>query len=267
MSNSRTRLQGDLSLLGEGKQSFARAQIQLLQAIDSCGSITAAAKQVGISYKTAWDRIDAMNNMSTQPLVTRATGGAKGGGTSLTDLGKQIIQGFLALQEEHEAYISRVGNRLNSLTDVANFIRLGSLRTTCRNQFSGVISAIEKGAANCIVAIKLAGEQTLLAVVSEEGRSWAKLKKGERVIALVKSSWVMLSVEPGFKSSAQNQFQGTVLRIHKGKVNSEVVVDIGEHKSVVANITNAGVFELGLTEGAQVTAFFKASSVVVLVES
>ncbi len=58
--------------LSANDQSFAAEQIQLLQAVETCGSISAAAKHLGISYKTAWDRIDAMNNMSSRPLVLRS---------------------------------------------------------------------------------------------------------------------------------------------------------------------------------------------------
>ena len=76
---SGTALKGDLVLLSED-QPLSQNQVALLQAIDDCGSITAAAKQVGISYKTAWDRIDAMNNLSTEALVARSAGGRKGGG-------------------------------------------------------------------------------------------------------------------------------------------------------------------------------------------
>ena len=54
-------LKGDLFLVDERNRSFTVQQIQLLQAIEQCGSITKAAKSVGISYKTAWDRINMMN--------------------------------------------------------------------------------------------------------------------------------------------------------------------------------------------------------------
>ena len=67
-------LKGDLFLVDEGNRSFTVQQIQLLQAIEQCGSITKAAKSVGISYKTAWDRINMMNNLSDKPLVLRSAG-------------------------------------------------------------------------------------------------------------------------------------------------------------------------------------------------
>ena len=61
------RPEGDLLQQGE-RQSFSQNQIALLGAIVSAGSISGAARLIGISYKTAWDRIDAMNNLSTKPL-------------------------------------------------------------------------------------------------------------------------------------------------------------------------------------------------------
>ncbi len=70
-----TALKGNLSLLSGDKGSLTELQVQLLTAVDECGSISAAAKKIGISYKTAWDRINAMNNMSDKPLVLRSVGG------------------------------------------------------------------------------------------------------------------------------------------------------------------------------------------------
>jgi len=64
-------------------------RIDLLEKIDELGSITKAAQAVGISYKTAWDQINTINNLAEKPLVERLTGGKGGGGTSLTAEGKK----------------------------------------------------------------------------------------------------------------------------------------------------------------------------------
>ncbi len=63
--------------------------------------IAQAAKRIGMSYKTAWDAVDAMNNLADRPLVVRATGGKGGGGTHLTDYGKQVIAGYRLMEAEH----------------------------------------------------------------------------------------------------------------------------------------------------------------------
>src|ERR1700741_1015467 len=73
----------------------------LLAAIDSHPSITAAAKSVGLSYKAAWDAIEAMNNLSDRPLVERSVGGKGGGGTRLTARGTQLVATFREVEVEN----------------------------------------------------------------------------------------------------------------------------------------------------------------------
>ncbi|WDE08876.1 TOBE domain-containing protein [Thalassomonas viridans] len=261
-----TELKGDLFLLSDNKQAFAMAQIELLTAIKNCGSISAAAKQAGISYKTAWDRIDAMNNMSEQPLVVRVAGGAKGGGSQLTRLGEKIIDGFDAMQQEHQNFIARMGSKLHSLQDVANFIRSGNMQTSARNQFRGQITRIIPGAVNAEVVLELSESQTVTAIITNDSLQQLNLKTGSQVIALVKASWVLLSKETGLKTSARNQLTGTITRICEGAVNSDITVDLGAGKSISAVITHSSCKEMGLQQGDNVCAFFKASNVILMAE-
>ncbi|QPJ62229.1 MAG: LysR family transcriptional regulator [Candidatus Nitronauta litoralis] len=79
----RITVQGEIAL-GPGK-------IDLLEAIDSAGSISGAARERGLSYKRAWDMVATMNQCFKNPLVSREKGGAGGGGASLTELGREII--------------------------------------------------------------------------------------------------------------------------------------------------------------------------------
>lgn len=69
--------------LGPGK-------VDLLEAIERTGSISSAARELGLSYRRAWVLVDTMNRCFQSPLVTRATGGKGGGGAGLSDLGKHI---------------------------------------------------------------------------------------------------------------------------------------------------------------------------------
>ncbi len=266
MAKNNSQLKGEVFLLTNSDQSFTRNQIDLLIAIRENGSISKAAKQAGISYKTAWDRIDAMNNMSDKPLVIRSTGGAKGGGTSLTDFGLQIIEGFQAVQEEHQAFVERLGSRLHSLTDVANFVRSNSVQTSARNQFRGEITHIELGAVNAEIEIRISDTQTLTAIVTNDSIQRLSLKSGNSIIALIKASWVLLTKEIEVKTSARNRLIGHIEKIDKGAVNSDITVDLGDGKSISAVITNNSVAELALNKGDVVCAFFKASSVILMAD-
>ncbi|MFP5469982.1 MAG: winged helix-turn-helix domain-containing protein [Bacteroidia bacterium] len=75
------------TFLGEGR-------IKLLKEIDTCGSISMAAKKMNMSYKKAWSLINSINAQSKSPLVERTTGGKGGGGTIVTNAGKKAIKIF-----------------------------------------------------------------------------------------------------------------------------------------------------------------------------
>ena len=266
MTQSDTCLSASLALQSQGRQMLARGQIELLSAIDETGSISSAAKLVGISYKTAWDRVDAMNNLAPQPLVLRSTGGSQGGGTRLTDFGRKVVEGFRSMEVEHAAYVERLSQVVNSIEDVAGFIQLGTIKTSACNQFRGVVSEVIPGAVNASIRIDISDNQSLSVIVTEESRKQMKLEPGVVVIALVKSSSVMLSKEAELKVSARNRLVGQINRIERGAVNSDVTVDIGNHKSINAIITNSSIDELELLAGDEVCCFFKASSVILLAE-
>ncbi|HEY0915540.1 MAG TPA: TOBE domain-containing protein, partial [Solimonas sp.] len=88
--------------------------------------------------------------------------------------------------------------------------------------------------------------------------------KGVEALALVKASWVIVALDegPAIKLSARNRLRGSVTKLTRGAVNSEVVIGLKGGNSVVATITNASVEELGLAEGKAASAIFKASSVI-----
>jgi molybdate transport system regulatory protein len=80
-----------LPLIGPGK-------IQLLEAIDRHGSISAAARVLGIAYPNAWKLVDSLNHHFREPLVTRVTGGRRGGGASLTETGRAVLEIFRSIE-------------------------------------------------------------------------------------------------------------------------------------------------------------------------
>ena len=88
--------------LGPGK-------VDLLQAIDKTGSISAAGKSMNMSYRRAWVLVDVMNRCFTSPLVHTAKGGQHGGGATLTPLGRQVVDNYKqmtqALNHTIQAYL------------------------------------------------------------------------------------------------------------------------------------------------------------------
>jgi molybdate transport system regulatory protein len=71
---------------------------ELLDAIASTGSISAAAKQLGISYRRTWLLVDTMNRCFREAVVSSATGGMGGGGAQVTPFGKRVLASYRAMQ-------------------------------------------------------------------------------------------------------------------------------------------------------------------------
>jgi len=84
---------GDRGMIGPGKAD-------LLDGIDRRGSIAAAGREMGMSYKRAWELIGTLNAMFRAPLVTRTRGGAGGGGAALTETGREVLALYRRMEDE-----------------------------------------------------------------------------------------------------------------------------------------------------------------------
>jgi molybdate transport system regulatory protein len=80
-----------LPFIGPGK-------MQLLEAIDRHGSISAAARVLGMAYPNAWKLVDSLNHHFREPLVSRVMGGRRGGGASLTDTGRAVLEIYRSIE-------------------------------------------------------------------------------------------------------------------------------------------------------------------------
>jgi molybdate transport system regulatory protein len=94
--------------LGPGK-------IDLLAGIAETGSISAAGRQMGMSYKKAWRLIDDMNHAFRRPLVAAAKGGKAGGGARLTPTGKAVLDRYRSMEDRAARLYARDLRDLNGL--------------------------------------------------------------------------------------------------------------------------------------------------------
>ena len=79
----------------------------LLQAIGETGSISAAARRMKMSYRRAWLLVDTMNQCFDGPLVETATGGNRGGGARITELGKEVLRRYREMNAKASAAVSK----------------------------------------------------------------------------------------------------------------------------------------------------------------
>jgi molybdate transport system regulatory protein len=251
-------------LLGKDAGSMlSDKRIALLEQIANSGSISQAAKVVGLSYKGAWDAVDAMNNMFGEPLVMTVTGGKGGGGTQLTHTGANIVDAYKVLQREQKRFLKAASQGIEDFENIYQMIRRLSVKTSARNQFFGKVSAIKQGPVNVEVALKLTGGDLIHSVITHDGLNNLGLEVGSEAWAIVKASWIILSLpEVANKLSARNKLTGKITQIINGNVNTEVILQLPGGNVVSVVITNESVTELGLIEAMEVSAVFKASSVI-----
>lgn len=245
------------------KPVLLEKRIHLLQAIKESGSITTAAKQVGISYKTAWEAIDTMNNLSLQPLVIRVIGGSGGGGTTLTPYGEEIVKNYDVLKHEYERFLKTLSSMAEFNMDHIKNLQRIAMQISARNQFMGKIGDIKQAKVNAEVSMVLKSGVILVSTITNSAVEEMGLHIGDEVIGIIKASSVLISNDVNIATSARNKILGKISGIILGEVNAQVSIDIGENEIIVATITSESAKSLGLEIGSSVCAIIKSSSILI----
>jgi len=100
------KVNGSLWLESGGKRFFGPGPVELLERIAETGSISEAAKAMKMSYKKAWELVNALNERSTKPLVIPRTGGEHGGGSTITDDARELISYHRDLRQRFAAFLA-----------------------------------------------------------------------------------------------------------------------------------------------------------------
>jgi molybdate transport system regulatory protein len=96
---------GSLWLESNGKRFFGPGPVELLEYIELTGSINQAAKKMQMSYKKAWDIVNNLNSITLKPLVITATGGEKGGGSTISDEARELIAWHRGLRQRFKKFL------------------------------------------------------------------------------------------------------------------------------------------------------------------
>jgi molybdate transport system regulatory protein len=238
----------------------------MLEAVAAHGSITAAAKVLGYSYKAVWDGLNATNNLLPRPALVTQSGGRGGGGATLTEEGRRLVAAFRRL-EERLATISASFAREG--TDALQDPQFWSftMKTSARNAFHCHVLGVKRAAVNAEVELQVTDTRRIVAVITRHSADELGLTPGRSVIALVKSSFVLLSrMDKETRLSVRNRLDGTVVSRVDGGVNTEIEIDIGDGKTLTSVITHHSADALGLQVGEAVSALFDAGHVILLVD-
>ncbi len=257
-----------VSLTSAAARNVGRDRIRLLEAVAREGSITAGAKAGGLTYKAAWDALDAMANLFGQPLLATRAGGKSGGGSALTPTGVRVIEAFHRLEAEMARVVRTLepelaGTGISPLNLMSGFL----MKTSARNSLRGTVTAIESDAITAEVAVTVSDDTTIYALITADSMRELGLCVGREAVVLIKASFVI--IVPGEAPpaiSARNCVRGTVSRCEAGGINAEVILDIGGGKTLAATITSHSAGKLGLGPGKPACALFDASHVLIAID-
>ncbi len=254
---------------GQGARA-GEGRIRLLEMIAARGSISGAAKAAGLSYKAAWDAVNAVNNLFPRPLVVARAGGRAGGGAEITPEGRQVIEAFHLLHDELDRFLGLLARNLQmsgSQPNPSTLLWSIVMRTSARNTFRGTIASVTPGAVNAEVALRISDDIEIVAIVTNQSIETLGLTPGKEAFALIKTSFVILAPDgEAPRVSARNRLRGTVAACMDGAVNDEIVLDLGGGRTIAAIITRESADSLGFKVGERAWALIKASHVILAVD-
>lgn len=204
-------------------------RVEILRAVGETGSISAAARHCGVSYKAAWQAIDTLGNLAGAALVEKAVGGSGGGGAKLTPAGEQLLQAAARLEQARRAALAPPA------AQSAPVLPRGlSLRTSMRNQLPCTLYRLrpERGALRASVA--LADGSLLHARITRESAQLLGLAAGQGLLALFKATAVEVSAAPAYQTGGpENCLLGRVERTSRAREGGEVALKLPGGEVVV----------------------------------
>jgi len=254
-------LASTLSLEMFGEPFLLEKRIRLLYAIKEHGSISKAAKAVPMSYKSAWDAVDAMNALAPEPMVIRETGGRDGGGTVLTAYGEKLLAHYALLREEHQRFMARLEKLSGMQEGTLGTLGRMALQLSARNQIQAMVEVVVLKGVSARVDLRLKGGQLLCSQITAEAAEELGIAQGERVIAICKSSNVFILEDE--EKRRENTLRGQILSLESGEESVKVVVDVGGYDRIVSVIPLRHPAASALKEGQHVTLAVKPKDVMI----
>jgi molybdate transport system regulatory protein len=226
------KVEGKLWIDINGLGTAGQVRIRLLELIAETGSINKAAQTIGMSYKGAWDNINTLNQIFGKDLVERKIGGKGGGGTVLTEHGKNLIKTYNHYSRIHELY----------LTDIS-----------LMNCVEAVIASVTPDG---YATAKTTGGETIACVLLD-----SDIKAEDSVNLFIKPSDIILLDSDKFESSARNLLKTKVKSLSKSEGKADIVLTTDKGTTLTVRITQPSAEKMKISKGKEIFALFKTASV------
>ena len=253
-------------------------RIDVLRHIQACGSISEAARQVGISYKAAWQALDTLSNLAGVQLVQRSVGGKGGGGAVLTPDALLLLEAADAMVQAREQLSTQLQLAQNQPQSPSDMPRAGisvattlarlQVVTSMRNQWPCIVESVQDNGPMVVVQMRGAEagakQFSVRSHITGESAQLLGLKPGLPVLAMCKATAVVVAadaVDVAGITMAQtpNCWQGSVARATRGGTVQELAVRLGAGVQLVGFSRTA----TSLRARAKVVVVVEPSSVVI----
>jgi molybdate transport system regulatory protein len=261
-SRADPKIDAFLVLRSEGRLLINRERIALLEAVARYGSLTKAAKTLGFSYASAHLSVNAINTLLPRPAFSGKTGGATGGGTSVTNEGLRLIALFRKLEDQLGRISASIAQ--DGLKDATDGLSLGRDRrlSTC-NAFGCKIVEIKPALVNNEIKLEVTPDINISALVT--GRTIAELGliQGGTISVIISNITTMLtSTTMAGRMTGRNKIEGRVVARADSGESSEIKLNIGHGKIFEVAIARTIADEVGAQVGAMVFAVFDSAHVI-----
>ena len=220
------QIDGRFWLKKDGKNFLGSGRIELLEKIAQTGSIHAAAKAMKMSYKAAWERVNAMNEIADRPIIEKTTGGRGGGGTVLTAHAYELIATYKRFAELHREFIHRFAEAGDDPERLARILSRTFLTTSARNQLSCRVGAIEEHGLSSLLELQLRGGDTLFSIITTTSVRNMGLTSGCDAYAIIKSSDIAITADAPADDPDNNILEGEITSIQRSSESAEVTLQL-----------------------------------------
>ena len=201
-------------------------RIAVLREIGALGSISQAARAVGVSYKAAWQALDTLSNLAGVALVERVVGGRGGGGARLTAAGSELLAAADAMAQARAQVAAQLAHGAGGAHAAAAQL---ALRTSMRNQWPCRVQALARQGSIVRVALRTETQPalTLHARITRESAELLGLAPGMALQVLCKATALRVQAGAGAPAApADNGWPGRALRVARGSLGDEVAAEV-----------------------------------------
>ena len=251
-------------LIRKNERNFLRnSSVGLLEYIDKLGSITKAAKKMNISYKTAWDTLNNINNVSDAPIIESISGGQGGGGSKLTEKGRKLVEIYRIIEEEQQKFVDNLKIKIDDFDESFQLIKRLFLKTSVRNQFIGKVTHIDQGQVSAEIEIAIHGGDRIISIISHKSMQDLGIQIGSMVYTLIKATYVMISKSHDIADVNKNILVGTIEHLKSDELKTEISIMLAGGNTIVSIEPNIIAEKLKTKVGDKIYTFFKPSSVII----